>query len=106
MGNLGIAVDKFLGKDGIDINVAIPELVELLFGRGISKKAANPADEPSLAGVTGLTTGDGEADFSYVVPATVGTLLGKTSRSKSSGVLAYADILKLISGIQKYGGTA
>lgn len=84
----------------------MPELVELLFGRGISQKAANPAGEPELQGITGLTTGDGEAPFSYVVPATVGTLLGKTSRSKSSGVLAYADILQSIMGVQKYNNNA
>lgn len=104
MGNMGIAVDKFLSKDGIDVNLALPELIELFFGRGISQKAANPAQEDSLEGVTGLTTGDGEAPFSYVVPATVGTLLGRTSRSKSSGVLAYADLLQSYVGIQKYSG--
>lgn len=106
MGNMGIAIDKFLNKGEVDINGAIPELLELLFGRGISQKAANPAGEDSLQGVSGLTTGDGEAPFSYVVPTTVGNLLGKTSRSKSSGVLAYADIIQSVIGIQKYSNNA
>lgn len=103
MASLSIAVDKFLSTDGIDINSAMPELIELFFGRGISLKASNPAGEPELLGVAGLTQGEGEAPFSYVVPETVGKLLGKTSRSKSSGVLAYADLLQALIGIQKYG---
>lgn len=108
MGNLGIAVNKFFGKDAIDMNVAMPELLELLFGRGISLKAANPANEPELQIASGLTEGNDtdDAPYSYVVPATVGNLLGKKSRSKSSGVLAYADILQAILGIQKYSNSA
>jgi hypothetical protein len=102
MGQMGVAFDKFLSKDGIDINGAIPELVELLFGRGISKKAANPDGDAALQIVTGLTEGEGEAPFSYVVPMSVGKIMGRESRSKSSGVLAYADLLGLISGVQKY----
>lgn len=104
MAALGLAVDKFLSTDGIDINAAMPELIELFFGRGITLKAANPAGETALLGVSGLTQGEGEAPFSYVVPDTVGKILGKTSRSKSSGVLAYADLLQVLIGIQKYDG--
>lgn len=102
MGNLGLAMDKFLSQDGIDINGAMPELLELLFGRGISKKAANPDGAAALQIVTGLTEGEGEAPFAYVVPSTVGKLLGRRSRSKKSGVLAYADILREVFGVQKY----
>lgn len=118
LGEMGIGFDSFLADDGIDVNTAIPELLELLLGRGISQQAANPAGNsngPSPAAlaagdnnptITGLTQGQGEAPFAYVVPTTIGNLLGKKSRSKTSGVLAYSDILNSLYGIQKYQNQA
>jgi hypothetical protein len=102
IGYMGVALAKFLEKDGINVNGAIPELLDLLFGRGIGQQAANPAGAPELQIVTGLTAGTGEAPFSFVVPETIGKILGKQSRSKTSGVLATADILRLCQGVQSY----
>jgi hypothetical protein len=102
MGNMGIAINKFLTKDGIDVNGAIPEMVEILFGRGIGQQAANPAGSAETQIVTGGTAGSGEAEFAHIVPETIGAILGRKSRSKRSGVLAYADMLHALYGIQKY----
>lgn len=102
IGYMGVALSKFLEKDGISVNGAIPELLDLLFGRGISQQAANPAADPLLQIGTGLTQGTGEAPFSFVVPETIGKVLGKVSRSKTSGVLATADVLRLCQGVQSY----
>lgn len=102
LGKMGNAVHDFLSQDGVDVNKAIPQLVELLFGRGVGEKAANPSGLPELQAGTGLVASSGDAPFAYVVPSTVGALLGKQSRSKSSGVLAFADLLESSYGIQRY----
>jgi hypothetical protein len=102
LGRLGVAVDKFLAEDGIDVNRAIPNLVELLFGSGIVQRAASPSGEDALQVVSGLTSGGDEAPYAYVVPPTVGALLGSTQRSKGTGVFAYADVLRALYGRQVY----
>lgn len=103
MHKMGIAVNKFLTSNGIDINGAIPEMFEILFGRGISHHLANPVGAPTTQAVTGLTEGRGDAPFAFVVPETVGRVLGRQGRSKASGVLAAADLWTLLQGVQRYG---
>ncbi len=107
-GRLGILVENIVAEGGIDINKIIPELIETLYGRGIPPQGSNPAGFRETQIVTGHTSGTGEAPFSFVVPETVGKLLGIKSRSKTSGVLAYADLLQRLIGRQKYDseGTA
>jgi len=103
LGRLGRDIDNFLSQDGLDINLAIPSLVETFFGRGVPRAVAVPDGETRLQQVTGLTEGLGDAPFAYVVPKTVGSLMGKTARAHSqSGILAYADLLEAIYGVQKY----
>lgn len=91
----------------IDINRVIPFFFDLLLGDGIPRRASNPGGDPQLQISTGLSrTESGEAPFAYLVPTDVGQLLGKTSRSKSGGILAYADVLELMHGVQRYVNAA
>lgn len=90
----------------IDINEVIPFFVDLLLGDGIPQRYANPGKDSHLRIVTGGVQGEAaEAPYAYLVPAEVGKLLGKTARSKTE-ILAYADILELLTGVQRFGGVA
>lgn len=90
----------------LDINKTIPYFMEMLVGSGIASRAANPGGDPHLQIATGLGASSGpkstEAPFAYLVPEDVGKLLGKASRSKKGGILAYADLVELHYGVQKY----
>jgi hypothetical protein len=103
LGRLGEAVNKFLSKDGIDINKAIPELLNILLGRGVTQRMANPSGDTRIQIGTGLTAGTSpEAPFAYVVPDIVGMLLGERTPSKQGGVMSYADVLRGEYGVQLY----
>jgi hypothetical protein len=83
---------------GIDINVAIPSLVELLLGRGIPQQFGNPGDLPNSpsAGLSSTTN----APYAFIIPSTVGKLLGRNATAKP--LLGYSDIFEAIYGVQKY----
>lgn len=91
----------------IDINAIIPFFVDLLLGDGIPQRYANPGKDSHLRIVTGGVQGEesGEAPYAYLVPAEVGQLLGKTSRSKTE-ILAFADLMELLTGVQRFAGVA
>lgn len=99
LGRLGIAINEFITAEGIDVNKAIPTLLDVLLGRGIGQQAANPSGDPLLQAVTGLTSSK-EAPYAYAVPKTVAKLLGRVAPSKP--VFSYADLLNSMFGIQKY----
>ena len=112
MAKLGAAITELLNtpstdsasRAAIDINRAIPFLFDVLLGSGIPKRFANPSksNAPQLRIATGLTASENpEAPYSYLVPELVGKLLGKTSRSKTD-ILAYADVVELITGVQRF----
>ena len=104
LGQIGVKITKFLTKGGADINEAIPSMLDVLFGTGLPATApgVSLATRPELQITTGLTQGSGEAPFAYVVPVEVGNLLGKKSRSKNGGALAYADLLECNIGLQRF----
>ena len=96
-------------KDGvIDDNVhqIIPGFVDIFLGKGLPP-TANITGRSTTQAVVGplAPTGDdpGEAPYAYIIPAAVGGLLGKPNPSKTPGILAYADILTLLFGVQQYG---
>lgn len=90
----------------IDINEVIPFFVDLILGDGIPQRYANPGRDSHLRIVTGGVQGESaEAPYAYLVPSEVGQLLGKTSRSKTE-ILAYADILELLTGVQRFTSVA
>lgn len=109
-------------KGALSINKAVPFFVDLLLGTGIPKEFSNPTQitkplgnpagapnsplgvaDPRMQIETGLNPND-EAPFAYTVPKSIGNILGRDSRnqSKSGGVLAYADIVELLHGVQRY----
>jgi len=107
LGRLGLAANNFLSEGTVDVNKAMSTLIELFFGVGIPLEVAKLAGETGLQQVTGSVGGTEDAQFAYVVPATVGNLMGKPARAhSSSGVLAYADLLETVIGIQKYTGSS
>lgn len=115
------AIFAITASDGQQDNVhlLIPTFVELLVGRGVSERINPTGGGKELQAFTGggpASTGTSpqteseteakEAPFAYLVPKEVGQLLGRTSRdaSKAGGILAYADLLTLLFGVQKYEG--
>ena len=94
-----------------NVHLIIPTLFEVLVGKGvgagINPDAGTQGSQSGFAGggeaAEGVsTTGTREAQFAYLVPEEVGALIGRSSRSKTGGILAYADIVDLIFGVQKY----
>jgi hypothetical protein len=110
LARLGVDYQTLFGQssqNGIEpnnINKIIPTLLNLIVGSGPSKKGN--ISVPAFGGdnVTATPTLANEAPYAYVIPLTVGKLLGKgdTEVGKPMNVLAYADILELIIGIQAY----
>ena len=114
LARLNQAISELLGKPSddaassaaIDINRVVPFLFNMLLGEGISKRFANPGDDPELEGrVVGLRQGSGEAPFALTVPGEVGLILGKRARSRGT-VPAYADIVELLTGVQRWTNSA
>lgn len=108
---LGVDIQKLFGteaKNGFtlnNINRIIPTLLDLIVGKGPGTKGTEGAI--AVAAADGQTVSAQPqfaetAPYSYVIPAMVGQLLGKTSADASKHVLAYADILELLSGVQSY----
>ncbi len=80
-------------------------LLEMFFGKGIPPGFGHEGD--TLQNTTGGTSPDPkESPYGFIMPEVMGKLLGKRSASKAGGVLAYADLLEVILGLQKYVDTA
>ncbi len=95
--------DIFFDNPDVDDNNVIKVLttyVELLLGKGVPDKQINIAGETAAPQATG---GNNGPPFAYVVPEIVGSLLGRQSRN-GKGILAFADILDVLCGIQVYPG--
>ncbi len=93
------------GRRAVDVNHVIPLLFDVLLGEGISPRAANPGGRPETQTYTGLTRTSDSAPYAYVVPRQVGQLLGKQPRSNTE-VMAAADVIELMTGVQQYGAKA
>lgn len=103
------AVDAEEGVQNDNVHLLIPTFLEILVGRGVSKAITDdvPAQLSSFTGGGPAADTVKEAPFAYLVPKEVGALLGKSSRdaSKGGGVLAYADILEVLFGVQNYSNS-
>lgn len=91
-----------------NINEIIPTLINLIIGSGPSKEGNIGTLGAGGESVTATPTlANEKAPYAYVIPATVGKLLGKsqTELGKPDNVLGYADILELIIGLQNYSST-
>ncbi len=123
LARIGGAISELLGEPlpngggGLDINRLMPFFVKLLLGEGIAERYANPTTSRGEFGPGGdrelllqIGTGDVRADskeapYALVVPGQVGQLLGKRNPERST-VLAYADVVELITGVQTFSGGA
>lgn len=112
LARVGLKIEQLFKTDqetGIalnNVNFMIPTLVDLIVGRG----AADTTGVNIAAGPTGKetvnaapTTNKG-AEFSYLIPTTVGRLLGKGPSDVSKTLMGYCDILEILQGIQEYPG--
>src|ERR1700690_1089380 len=89
-----------------NINKILPTLLNLILGSGPNKRANIPVKAWSGQSVSATPTlASNEAPYAYVVPRTVGSLLGKAGvrqPGQADSVMAFADILELNMGIQTY----
>lgn len=111
---LGTSLNKLIDANGggIDSNLIIPELIELLLGRGVSSQFSAPGGS-TVAAFGGTSTGNDvvngdptkEAPYAYVVPAEVAALLGQTQSSRAGGVFSFADVMDAVIGVQRFTGS-
>lgn len=86
----------------------IPFLLNVLVGQGLPQDASTRIASIDASGshdVIQTTYGSvtsKEASFAYLVPSTVGKLMGKIEPSKRAGMMAYADLLDMFVGVQSY----
>lgn len=101
-------------KSMFDDNVieVLTSYIELLLGKGAPDDQLNPTKgSPGFdqfpSATAGQTTGGKDSPpFAYVVPEMAGKWLGRKSRKEGSDILAYADILDVLVGVQKYEGNS
>jgi hypothetical protein len=98
LGALQLAIGDFI-KDhkGIDANSAIPTLFNKLMGEGVPSTFANPSQDKGITASAGL-----DAPYAYIIPSEVAAMLGRQAKAKSSGIAAYADIMEILIGLQRY----
>lgn len=121
LAKIGLQVRDLFGdlKNGIAPNncrILIASLLKILIGKGVPNANFNfsPLDAPTALGpvTEQQDTATKEASYAYLVPKEVGDLLGKkeddsatfngSGPSKQSGILSYADLLEIYTGVQKY----
>lgn len=97
---IGANVNKLIRENGQGIGVtqALTFFLDLLMGQGVPVNLSRGNEDPRLRATAGL-----DAPYSYIVPTPVGQLLGQTEKTKAGGLLAYADILEFVYGVQRYG---
>lgn len=112
LARIGINIEEIFGSvadrgtvEG-NVNLIIPRLIDLIVGKGVSKdvnitndQEFGPKDIPPVAAGAGA---EKNAPFAYVIPDIIGNFLAVPSPSSSAGIMAYADILYLLSGVQEY----
>lgn len=97
---IGANVSRLIRENGQGIGTleALTFFLDLLLGQGVPINLSRGNNDVRLRSTAGL-----DAPYSYVIPSVVGDLLGQPVKTKESGLLAYADILEFVYGVQKYG---
>ncbi len=113
LARFGVSVDALFrenvargpGKGLVNnVNLIIPTMLDLVLGHGPAKsgnievKAGNGEHRSATPQLD--HPGADDPGYSYLVPISVGNLIGKNSQSK--GIMSYADVLELWIGIQTY----
>jgi hypothetical protein len=99
------AIFREAGAQGVkqnNINIIIPTLLDLIVGKGPSHGGNIGVDAANGSSVSATPSLQNEAPFSYLIPTMAGAMLGKKPADASKHVLAYADILELLQGVQSY----
>jgi len=108
---LGVDVQKLFGYDADsniepnNINRIIPTILNLIVGTGPGPQGGDGVINVGAAGdktVSAEPQFTETAPYAYVAPIMAGQLLGKSSADVSRHVMAYADLLELILGVQSY----
>jgi hypothetical protein len=117
---LGIPIASLVvnSQGGIDVNKMLPLLFDILIGTGIPNSVSHagrggnqgglgPGGTPKFSApppqvVEGLNTAEGTAPYSYLIPMEVGSIVGKFSSSKGTGIISAADLNNTIIGLQQY----
>ncbi len=111
LARFGVSLDALFqqnSKTGIsrdNVNLIIPKLLDLVLGKGPSRKGniGIKSAEGTVSATPTLDHGN-DPEYSYLVPVSVGNLLGRTHASK--GIMSYADIMDLWTGVQSYSQKA
>lgn len=99
---VGVDADDWFARHATDdradnINTILPDLLELVLGRGVSQDL-NSAAQANLAGAFGAGA-EGGAPNAYACPTIIAKLLGV---DPGGGVVAYAELLSAQVGLQSY----
>jgi hypothetical protein len=89
--------------DGVpdgNVNQIAQAFIDVILGKGPAKESRIAVNGPN--GDISAQIDTKEAPYAYLVPGMVGKILGKNSASKPAQILAYADILELLQGVQTY----
>lgn len=116
LGRIGLDIHKYFTLNNEDVREMednchrlIPIFVEIMLGRGVAETVNPDIQEEEDARRLrafhgGGPAGDKSAPFAYLAPTEVGKALGRRSRDDRRGaaVLAYADLLDVVVGVQTY----
>lgn len=94
--NGSIRAAVFNQEGSLDINEFLPLLINIFMGKGPGAKSANPADNVDL---------QRSPNVLYLVPDTIGKLLGRSPSSSPSGLLSYPDLMDTVIGVQHFSNT-
>jgi hypothetical protein len=96
---LGTNLNKLIAQNGQGVGVlnAILFFLDVLLGQGVPQSLGRLNDDSRLRSTAGL-----DAPFAYIIPAAVGSIIGKTDKTKPGGLLSAADTLEVLYGLQHY----
>jgi hypothetical protein len=81
----------------------IVALVDMILGRGVDARVNRPIERGGSDDLKIAPQANKEAPYAYLVPRTVGTLLGmEPAEGSKGGVFGYADIMQTVIGVQQY----
>ena len=107
LARLGQSINKIFGQqtkgqiERDNINRIIPTLVDLIVGDGPDRKNAIHVRNADGTKQSNTPSVDNEAPFAYIVPLSVGRVLGRDNPGKE-GVMSYADLMEMSIGVETY----
>ncbi len=111
LARLGSSINKVFGKqtqgqiEKDNVNRIIPELVDLIVGKGPKKENVIHVRAKDGKQVTNTPSADNDSPYAYLVPLAVGHVLGRinTDDNKVAGhVMSYAQLMEMWIGVQDY----